>query len=1018
MADNQTQGKNGSVFISYSRKDKEFVRKLYDGLVTNDVRSWVDWEGIPLSADWMDEITRAVDGADAFLVVLSPDWLASKVCADELELGLKSKKKLIPILYRDPEKGTSMHEKLAATNWVYMRAQDDFDGTLPKLIDTIGTDLGWVRQHTRLLQRALEWNGKNRDSSFLLQGADLDEGESWMAEAAQNPKRDVLPLQAEYIAASRKDAVRRQRMLLTGVSLALVVSIILAVLAVFQWDAATKSEAKAVEKEHARATQQVIAQENEKLAKKNEMLAINNEALAKKNETLAKNNAILALAQRNAAEAKLYQGKSGELDTSTLLAIDSWQRAPSFQAEEILRQNITYMPMPVAQMSHTARINTILFSPDGQRFVTSSEDGSACVWNLKDGQKQYCVKHDKSVNYAVFSKDGKWLATSSEDGSARLWNAADGSLFKRYDLGGPVWEIKFSPNSEWLVIAHDKGMKAVNLVNHLQKDRDVVLPSAAYVLAFSPDGKWVGIGTDSGAVFIWVTGSMYTNHGPTHSSEVLDIGFTPDSQYLISAGADSTARVADTKSGKELTVFHTGDWLEDIDISPNGGWFAGASDDNNVWIWDYKNKTGESKMRLSHTGFVQKVKISPNGLWIASTGFDQTLRIWDARSGSQMFQVDLGDVGAGLTFSPDGKYIVVGNRKGNVSIWDITALSAQIGSIEFSEYVHDVKLSPDGQRLFANSDDQKIWFLDLPNILSVHSTESAKELFTAKGLTYNMDVSPDSNWLITAESQNDRAILYDFAKKKTIDLNHDSTITGVAFIPGITRAAVSDKDGKVILWDAATGKKQAELVNDAAVLGIAVSPDGRYLVAGLNGLAATTVWDLKTKEKVANLKQVGAVNSVAFSKDGKLVATGDDLGVINVWNEEDFALDKPVQTMHLSGKVVTMLFSVDDRWLVVGSSDNYALFFDTASGDEISRIPHIGPVTSLAFSADGKWLFTVSLKNIQIWDVAKLNLIPSSKLIDTACSRLVANFNSAEWQTLFSTEDYRFICPNLPQGKD
>src|SRR5512143_405140 len=112
MADNEVQGKNGSVFISYSRKDKEFVRKLYDSLVANDVKAWVDWEGIPLSADWMDEITRAVNGADAFIVVISPDWLASDVCARELHLGLNSKKKLIPILHRNPDKGTAMHEKL------------------------------------------------------------------------------------------------------------------------------------------------------------------------------------------------------------------------------------------------------------------------------------------------------------------------------------------------------------------------------------------------------------------------------------------------------------------------------------------------------------------------------------------------------------------------------------------------------------------------------------------------------------------------------------------------------------------------------------------------------------------------------------------------------------------------------------------------------------------------------------------------------------------------------------------
>ena len=41
-----TQGANGRVFISYSRKDKVFVQKLNDALDSAGVKAWVDWEGI------------------------------------------------------------------------------------------------------------------------------------------------------------------------------------------------------------------------------------------------------------------------------------------------------------------------------------------------------------------------------------------------------------------------------------------------------------------------------------------------------------------------------------------------------------------------------------------------------------------------------------------------------------------------------------------------------------------------------------------------------------------------------------------------------------------------------------------------------------------------------------------------------------------------------------------------------------------------------------------------------------
>ncbi|HUZ29411.1 MAG TPA: toll/interleukin-1 receptor domain-containing protein, partial [Solirubrobacteraceae bacterium] len=89
------------MFISYSRRDKEFVAKLHEALDAHRKESWVDWEDIPASAQWQREIEDGIDQADAFLLVLSPDSVQSAVCAQELEHAIQRRKRILPIVHRD-----------------------------------------------------------------------------------------------------------------------------------------------------------------------------------------------------------------------------------------------------------------------------------------------------------------------------------------------------------------------------------------------------------------------------------------------------------------------------------------------------------------------------------------------------------------------------------------------------------------------------------------------------------------------------------------------------------------------------------------------------------------------------------------------------------------------------------------------------------------------------------------------------------------------------------------------------
>ena len=50
------------VFISYSRKDTEFIRQLFDALNARKREAWVDWRGIDYSTRWWEEICAGIEG--------------------------------------------------------------------------------------------------------------------------------------------------------------------------------------------------------------------------------------------------------------------------------------------------------------------------------------------------------------------------------------------------------------------------------------------------------------------------------------------------------------------------------------------------------------------------------------------------------------------------------------------------------------------------------------------------------------------------------------------------------------------------------------------------------------------------------------------------------------------------------------------------------------------------------------------------------------------------------------------
>jgi hypothetical protein len=71
---------------------------------------------------------------------------------------------------------------------------------------------------------------------------------------------------------------------------------------------------------------------------------------------------------------------------------------------------------------HIYAVNSAVFSPDGERVLTASNDNTARLWEADSGKLLATFQsHAGRVNSAVFSPDGRRVLTASEDKTARLW---------------------------------------------------------------------------------------------------------------------------------------------------------------------------------------------------------------------------------------------------------------------------------------------------------------------------------------------------------------------------------------------------------------------------------------------------------------------------------------------------------------------------------------------------------------------------------------------------------------------
>jgi WD40 repeat protein len=467
--------------------------------------------------------------------------------------------------------------------------------------------------------------------------------------------------------------------------------------------------------------------------------------------------------------------------------------------------------------------------------------------------------------HIAVSPDGQWIAVSFGYSSSppRLFAAATGKEVAPLEGTASMWGIDvvaFSPDSRLLAGGGRDGVTLWEVATgkkYLQLGKH---ERATEEVAFSPDGRLLASGGDRDLKLWEVATGRLLGARRADPRAVLALAFLPQPGRLASAGTNGDVLVweispelrqaapipKDISRGVRAPA-ETGYWSKRFPIewpagglafSPDGHTLAAGTRAGRIQLFDLQ--TGKLKKTLEgHTSEVRAIIYTPNGKSILSTGrlFDGKqlpVRCWDATTGEARWaRGDTGTFAEAIALSPDGTTVYTTGHNG-IPRWNVQT-GEPLGRVKAYDgrYTGSMALSPDGRSLMVGGQrDVVLWDLKANrSVRTWQATDSERYHFVGA-----LAFSPDSNIAVTTAN-----------------------------------------DGRVRVWDVATGEMRREWNFTGPISSVVFSPKGDLIAfAGdivQSGMARVVIWDAKTGKELLRLIAHGP--RVAWSPDGRRLATGD-----------------------------------------------------------------------------------------------------------------------------------------------